>query len=325
MRYYKIDITNATTGKPMLPSSLGGIGITSLLPQGGANIAALNVELDIPVAMYATPSGAALARIWGLSLKDIGNAFDLNDALVSIYGGMSKGLPLANPAQSGLLVKGLIFQAYGNWMGLEQTVDLQITPAAGTVDEPKNISFQWLAGTPMSQAITSTLKTAFPDAQMTVNISPRLVTAHDETGYYFTLSEFAGLVKDLSKSVISDSSYVGIDIAYNGATLVVQDGTVPPKPKVISFVDLIGQPTWIEPFTISFKTVMRADIGLSDVVTLPKSLATSTQQAFLRARDQTTFSGNYQIRSVHHYGNFRQPDGESWNTTFEAFQIPKAA
>lgn len=320
MRYYKIDISDSN-GKKLFPGSLGGLGLTSLLPNGKTNPSALNVEYDIPVSMYAAPDGQALVRIWGLSLKD--NSFNLNDAQVSVYGGMATGLPLANPKQAGLLVKGQVLQGYGNWIGTDQTVDLILSPSTGSVDEPLNITFNWMAGTPMAQAVTTTLKTAFPGIIPTVNISSKLVLPHDSSGYYHSLAEFSEMLREFSQSIIG-GTYRGVDVAFDGSRIDVLDGTVQPTAKAISFQDLIGQPTWIEPQTIQIKTVMRADIRLGDSVSLPASLATTTQQTFIRFQDKTTFSGNYQVQRVHHYGNFRQPDAASWNTTFEMFPLPKA-
>jgi hypothetical protein len=35
-----------------------------------------------------------------------------------------------------------------------------------------------------------------------------------------------------------------------------------------------------------------------------------------------TFSGNYTIKQIHHYGHSRQPDAGSWNTTIDMFPTP---
>ena len=112
-------------------------------------------------------------------------------------------------------------------------------------------------------------------------------------------------------------------IAFDGVTMVVTDGTAPPAAKKIAFQDMLGQPTWLAFNLIQVKLVMRGDLNLGDQVTLPPSLATTTQQALLRYRDKTTFSGNYQIQAIHHYGNFRQADAMSWNTTVDLFPVPK--
>jgi hypothetical protein len=326
VRFYRIQITDPTTGKDVIPSSLGGLGITSVLPNGQINPAALNVEFDLPIAPYHTPAGGCWVRIWGLGLKDIGSAFDLNGALISVFAGMSKGLPLANPAQARLLVKGQIFQSYGNWVGTDMTVDLLLAPATGSNDDPKNFVIDWRAGMTLATALSSTLATALPTAKQTINISPRLVQSHDSAGYYATLAQLASVLNRISTSIIKDANYPGVVINYNGDTVTVTDLTGPQNPaKAIAFQDLIGQPTWIGPQTIQAKLVLRGDINPMDTVTLPRGLATSTAATLARFQDRTTFSSDYAVQSVHHFCNFRQSDAASFNTTLELFPLPKAA
>jgi hypothetical protein len=330
VRYYRIDLSNAQTGQPILPSSLGGLPISSLLPGGGVNVAALQIELDIPVAAQHSPAGQALVRVWGLGLKDLGNAFNLNGANISVSAGMSSGLPLANPSQARLLVKGQILQAYGNWIGTEQTVDMILTTPSGTTTSPANFVLNWQAGTTLADALSTTFSTALPKAKQNINISPRLKLSYDCVGYYETLVQFASWLNEFSKSVITDTGYLGVTIDYSdGITINVTDLTGPPSPvKAIAFQDLIGQPTWIGPLTIHAKCVMRGDINLNDVVSLPQSLVTTTAQAMTNftqsPANSLTFSGNYVVTDMHHYGNFRQPDAGSWNTTFNMVPQPKA-
>lgn len=296
--------------------------LSSLLPNGNPNPGALNIELDIPVVLYASPENpAAYVRIWGLSLEELGHAFDLNDATIKIYGGMSKGLPLANPQQQGLLVEGTIFQAFGNWVLTEQTIDLLFNPSTGNNDTPKNIVQDWKAGTPMQSAIQNTLSTAFPDKTLAVNISGNLILPNDEPGYYASLSQYAQYLKAVSRSIVGGTSYPGVDIAMNGDTISVADGTATSGANVIQIQpqDLIGQPTWMpadaEGVTgIQVKCVMRADIHVQDLVQLPPTLVTTTGGSSPRFRDLPTFTGQYFVARVHHWGNFRQPSADSWCT-----------
>lgn len=331
MRYYKIDITGVNGGAAVLPSSLGGLPISSLLPSGQTNDCALNVELDIPVAPMHAPNGNAIVRIWGLSVKDLSGAFNLNPTStgtpttnVTVSAGMAKGLPLANPAQAGVLVQGVVIQAYGNWIGVEQTVDFILSgPAQGSSVRPVNYSFDWKAGTPLADALRATLTAALPNAKQNIQISPRLTRGYDNPGYYGSLTEFAQFLNPMSKSVITDANYQGVSIIYDGKTVNVTDYTTPPKTTIaIQFNDLIGQPTWIGPNVISVKCVMRGDIGVGDMVTLPPSLVTSSSSAFQgltgnNPANSLTLPGTYLVQSVHHYGNFRQPDAASWATVYE--------
>lgn len=327
MRYYKIDITDEKTGKAVLPSSLGGLALSSVNKDGSHNPSALNIELDIPIANLADPAGGAYLRIWGLGLKDLSSAFDLNDKNISIYGGMTKGLPLANPAQRGLLMMGQIWQSYGNWIGTDQTLDLNFLPTRiGTTQSQINFAFQWPAGQPLSVLIAQVLTQAMPNVKQSINISADLKLSRDQPGVYQTLQQFAQFVQGISKSIIG-GTYPGVQIASDGQTVTVSDGTVKAEDKSIkeiAFSDLLGQPTWISPVEIQFKTVLRGDLALFQTIKLPEGAikaALSTAQSNERFRDKTTFTGKFQIYQLHHFGNFRQPDAMSWNTTVVAIPV----
>jgi hypothetical protein len=76
-------------------------------------------------------------------------------------------LPLANPAQAGLLVQGYIWQAFGNWIGTDQSIDLIIAPGPPPPDinnlsVPPNLTLNWQQGQSMSDAIKNALTTAYP-------------------------------------------------------------------------------------------------------------------------------------------------------------------
>lgn len=323
MRYYRLDISSPD-GAPILPSSLKGGKLTSLLPDGTFNPAALNIELDITQFPSNVPTGASYVRVWGLGLQDLGAAFNLGasptkpSANISVFGGMSKGLPLANPAQSGLLVKGSIFQAFGNWLGTDMTLDLILGPPIGTIEAPFNFVLDWRAGTTLANALTSTLNTAYPQAQQKIVINSRLTLNHDEVGQWATLEQMAQWMTLRTKAIITDPGYPGVSINYDGTTVTAYDFSGPPNPvKAIQFQDLIGQPTWVQANTIQAKVVMRADLKISDLVSLPKGLVTTTAQAFTRFQDKLNFTGNYSVIGIHHWGNFRQPDAASWNTTLD--------
>jgi hypothetical protein len=337
LRFYKINITNPTSGAAILPSSLGGQAITSLNPDGSVNTSALNVEFDIQQFAFHQPNGNTWIRIWGLGLADIGGAFNLNPsstgtvntgAIVEVSAGMSAGLPLANPAQQGLLIRGQVLQAYGNWLGTAQTVDLLLSATGvGTNDSPTNFSLVWRAGTQLADALKQTLRTALPNAKVVIQISSRLSLAWDQVGYYGTLTQLNQYLQPLSKSIITDAGYQGVFIIYDGQTVTASDGTTTTSNSTtIAFTDLIGQPTWSGPKIITIKTVMRGDLDIGDQVTLPPSLVTSSSTAFQgltgnNPSNNLAFTGPYQIQSIHHYGNFRQPDAASWCSVFEMAKV----
>jgi hypothetical protein len=282
---------------------------------------ALNIELDIPVIPFATPAGAAFVRVWGISLQEISQASDLFGMQVQVYGGMQKGLPLANPKQSGLLVQGYIFQAFGNWVGTDQTLDLIIQGDVGSAAKPKNIVLNWAKNTPLSGALKTALSTAFPDYKQDIRISDKLVLPNDEVGYYQTVAQLAQYVEDVSKTIIKDANYQGVSVLLREKTFSVFDAPTDKDPLKIQFQDLIGQPTWIESPLIQLKCVMRADLSVGDPIQLPQALVTTTPQAQSQFRNRPSFQGSFQIANLRHVGNFRQPDAASWVTNIDAFPL----
>ena len=334
MRYYSISITNPKTGQLFRPPSFGSLNLPfsygSFL-NGKTLSAAWNVEINIPVVEAGLPSGDAWVRVWGISLQEIAQASDLNNMLISVYGGMQKGLPLANPAQAGLIAQGYILQAFGNWIGVDQTLDLIIQPgppptgAALTTPTPRNLVLNWLAGQQLSTALGNTLSAAYPGVQQQVNVSSKLVRADNVVGYYASLEQLAQFVKSVTRQQLG-GTYPGVGITLANNTLTVSDGTTAgttASPQVqLAFQDLIGQPTWVNSPNISVKTVMRADLKVGSQFKLPPAIITNTAQAASYITNQkAAFQGGFMVQSMFHYGNFRQPDAASWVTVIEGTPI----
>lgn len=319
MRFYDVIITDPNNGGKQVVRFTSYNFSTNRTDPG-----ALQVELDIPVAPYFVPDVSAYIRIWGVSLQQIAQSSDLNNLDIAVYGGMQKGLPLAKPQQSGLLISGAIQQAYGNWIGTEQTLDLQVRVPTGSLSAPLNIVHDWKAGTSLASAIRATLATAFPSFTANINISPNLVLPNDEQGFYYTLTDYAQIVKRVSQNILK-GIYSGVDITITETTFNVYDGTSVGTPKLLAFEDMVGQPTWIGPLEIQAKLVMRADIAIGSLIKFPPAVATTSPQSFSQFRDKSAFTGIFQVGQVHHFGNFRQPDAAAWVTTVNSFPQPAAA
>jgi hypothetical protein len=318
VRYYRIDLSDKN-GNPVYLRSLNGQPLTSLAPDGKFNPGALQVELDIPVYPLHAASANAFVKVWGVGIQDIIHQSDYNDLNIKVFGGMSAGLPLANPNQSGLLMQGTIYQAYGNWRGTEQSLGFYCLPPIGASDAaPLNVPFVWRRGTALASAIRATLQVAVPDMTPNINISPRLVLGFDEVGFYQNLQQFAGWLNQRTIPIIG-GAYPGVMISTRGGQIQVWDGTGSQSNTIrIQPQDLIGQPTWLSPLTITFQTVMRADIDLQSVIALPQTIIQQTATSQLRQQDKTSFTGNFIVQAVQHFGNFRQPSADAWNTTFQA-------
>jgi len=314
VRYYKIVI---------------GSGGSALTFDSTNDPNALDVEIDIFAFNYATAAGGGMdvksfVRIYGVPLSVVSQAQNLNGQPVAIYGGMQKGLPLATAAanQAGLLAKGTIYPAVGNWIGTDTTLDLILAPPSGTNYKPVNIASPWKAGQNLADVLQAALSTAFPSATLKINISNKLTLQNDQPFVYGTLQQIAQFARSISQKILGTSNYLGVQISQNGDTISVYDGTAAaPAGKPIAFQDMIGQPTWLG-FTSNFKTVMRADISVSDLITMPKAIQVVTPQAALLPRNTVSFAGNYRVQQVRHVGRFRQPDAASWCTVFDVASNP---
>ncbi len=193
-------------------------------------------------------------------------------------------------------------------------------------DNPANFVVSWQAGTPLPSAIAQTLKTALPNLKQTIQIGSNLVLSYDEKGVYQSLKQFAPYVNAVTKSLTPGGK--GVHIATKGDAVLVWDGSVQPAAnavKQIQFQDMLGQPTWIDPQTIMVKLVLRGDLELCDVISIPPSIATTSAASYLRFQDKSSFTGRFVISQLHHWGNFRTPEASAWNTTVWAFSQPAGA
>jgi len=313
LRYYEIIFQDPGTGDQI------GKSITTM-PNGKFDPNYLNVELDIPVVEMALPVGSAFVRLWGISIAAISQGFNFNGVRILVFGGMSKGLPLSNPKQQGLLLQGVIQNAFGNWQGTTQTLDMIVQFDGGTIADEKNLVLAWGAGTKLADAIKATLSIAFPSYTYNINISDNLVLGHDAPGYYQTIGQFASYVKQASQDIIG-GNYQGVSITIRSGTFYVYDGTTPTAPTPIAFVDLIGQPTWLSLFQINFKTAMRGDIAVGDYIQMPPGQSTLSQKSYSQFKQGSVFAGVFQVDKIRHVGNARQPTADAWVTVFDAHAV----
>jgi len=350
MRYYSIKITNPSDGSlisaPGFAGLLGNSSYTSFV-NGQTLPGALNVEIDCPIIDAATSQGFALLRIWGISLAEIAQANNLINKNITVFAGMQRGLPLANPAQSGQITSGFIYQCFGNWIGTDMTLDFVISPGSasgtnpggiGTLAAPKNFTLNWQGGAPLGPALQNCLQTAFPGYTVNVNINSGIVRPSGDSpvGFYSTLEQLAQDVRTMSKSIIKTTGYAGVRIVLYGTTINVADSassstsssssassstssSSSSNSTAIAFQDLIGQPTWIESPNIQLKTVMRADLKIWSKITLPQTLIQNTSQANSNIVNQkVNFQGGFYVVSLRHVGNFRQPSADAWVSIIEA-------
>ncbi len=413
MRYYKIVISSGQGGSDTAPggvpnsvsSQAGGAQWCSIV-NGEHDPGALQVEFD--VQSFGEHMGAikGFVRVWGIPIKLISQATNLNNCTLSLYGGMSKGLPLANAqvAHQGLLGSGRIYPAFGNWKLTDLTLDMMLeaiqapagdgggdssasgggtstplgqggighqsfgrssrrlalaapqasfggagaiisaaesllaqsgiaSPAlggAGSSGRPKNLIHNYQPGQPLAEAMRSTLSTAFPGANLIINISKNLKRNYQDAGFYENLEQYAKFIKGVSHMILGDTAvtgYQGIHISTHGNTIKVHDGSTKDGSNAISiqYYDLIGQPTWVGVNELQVTTVMRSDIHIGDYIKLPPSLITSEAAGAKSTLADSgnnfggfvTFQGSFLVKGVRHVGNYRNPSGDAWASFFD--------
>lgn len=323
MRYYAVSIIDQQGNPAKVGPFPGKLPQFTSYVNGQTIQGALNIEMDLPLTNWDAPMGGAFIRITGIGIQDITQASNLNGMSIQISGGMQKGLPLANPLQARLLVSGTIQQAFGNWQGTQQSLDLLIQGQYGTPSSPVNIVFNCATGALLANAAVSALKIAFPGVAITTSLSPKLVLPNDaQPSYFQTLGQFATFLGQLSRDILDPNGlngYQGIKLTVlPTGEIVMVDGTSPATPTPISFTDLIGQPTWIAPGVVQSKLVLRGDIQVGDYIKYPPGQQTILAQSFSQARDKSAFQGVFQVNQVRHLGNFRQKDADSWVSVIDA-------
>lgn len=320
MRYYDIALFNSSGAAS---SASTPFRRWSSHPNGQYDSAAPQVEFDMPVTAYGAPVGAQAITIHGVPLKDLSQANQLAGMEVVVTGGMQKGLPLANPKQAGLLLKGQVFQAYGNWQGTDMRLELVIYPSQYTNDLPGNFVVNWLPGQSLTDALKATLAIAYPNIPISINIGQNFVFDTAEVHFCATLEELAQYVSDLTASVFKQE----VTITLQAGKFVIFDKTYQPSPIQIAFTDLIGQPTWIQPKVMQMKTVMRADLQIGSLITMPQGfqdapglITTLGSSLPSSIKYQSAFQNNFTVKELRHLGSYRSPSGEDWATVFNCFE-----
>jgi hypothetical protein len=320
------------------PGSTAAARTWTSFPGGQFDPGALNVEFDMTVAPYGTPIGGQSITIEGISIADLMQPQQFAPRIVNgalqpgmtfvLKGGMGRGLPLANPAQQGTLLKGQIWQAFGNWEGTEMTLDFVINPGGYDSGNPGNFVLNWQAGQPLSTALRNCLSVAYPNTKPVVNVSSQLVQSFNDPHHCGTLEELAQHIQEVTNGQFLGPGYTGVQITMPNGIPFAFDNTWTPPTVQLSFSDLVGQPTWINVNTLQVKLVMRGDLQIGTAVKMPVGLSGQVGQVLTSGNSLpsstnylTTFSGSFQINEVRHIGNFRSPDGGSWVTVINCVPL----
>jgi len=322
MRFYKILIEPINGGNPIVYGTLTTVGTN--------NGSALRVELDLYEQQFHQTAQNSFVRVYGIPYADIGQLANLNPdienlnfAKITVSVGMTKGLPFANPKQAGIVIRGVILQAFANRQGTELTLDLVIGSAIGSPRYPANISWNWQKGDTLEAAVRTTLGIAYKNIPIKGSFSSNLVYTETQPAIYYDFESFAEYINATSKTIITTKGYIGASMSINPDGFFLTDGTAPPKKTNIDFTDIIGNLTWLKVARIQAKLVMRGDLAVGQYITFPKgSPITNSVNSFSQNRNKVPFQGVFQIDKLRHVGSSRQADANSWVTVIDCVIPP---
>ena len=342
MRYYDIQIGGGFVGGDQLPGGQAPASPGTTLPTFPGTLApslttswtsfpngvndpgALLVEFDFFNANSSNYQGNSTVTIYGVETSDLQQASQYAGLSISIKAGMQSGLPLANAQQAGTIMQGQILQGFGNRQGTERKLDLVFNASIYTFGAPGNFVINWPKGGSLKEALTTALNVAFPNYQNSVLISDAYVNSFPTNHSVHTFDQLAKFVLSITKAIKPP----GVTLTYipSQNLILAYDGTVTKQqqPKQLVYTDFIGQPTWIDAGIVQFIMVMRADIAVHDTVVMPPELSNAPGGVGIAPGPGTqldrsiSFTGPFNVISIRHIGNSRDPNGAAWATVFEA-------
>lgn len=331
MRYYRLEITRPDGSYP--PDANGDpIHPFDTLQTPGRG---LHIEFDALITGLDTANGGTMLTIYGLPITMLTQAVQLVGCNVRLDAGFQTGLPLADPTQAKTIIRGQVLNAFANWLGTHQTLNLVINPTPFIMDDGTLFSVQMdgVEGEKMSDVLLRCLGKAYRERyDIEVGISDWLILPEPWISAYPGIDELATAARSLSKGIIQDKRYLGVQISVQNYKVVAFDGLAAPVNPTVEIQprELLGQPTWIAYNAVSFKCPLRGDLHVGDYVKLPKDII-SGNAAILSVNSADTwavgrtginevnFSGEFLIISVRQVGQFLNPDGNNaWVTIYEA-------
>ncbi len=323
-----------TAGLPLNNPKQAGPLLSGWILQSFANWLGVEMTLDFVVvlkgATQAEKSNIALSWLTGMPLAQ---------ALTTTFTNAFPGIKQTINIDTRLVANHDISGTYTSLVQLNQTLRLATQellggsyPGVRIIQTAAGINVQDGGVEPGATTTTTiTPKPAGPPAGSFVvpASDPRLLLPANQGGYPGS----AYKNPDGTYTVTNDDGTTVFGAAVNPITTTTQQVSNASQPAAVqlAFQDFIGQPTWLDFGTIQFVCPMRADLSVTSIVTMPKGLlgnpanpvgapgaVVTTSASTPQARQGSIFSGTFFITSVHHMGEFRNPDGQAWVTVFNA-------
>jgi len=351
MRYYEITFTNPD-GSPVskdsnIPSKFSSHSDTFVYNPG-----CLEVEFEITNAWGHLLAAQTHLRIHNPTIQMVNGMRAYNGTTCQIRGGFKKGLPLADPFQSGLIGVGVVQSCWANWLGTDLVLDFLLYPSAdfGAPDltwsvatgagSPFPYSFQWGKGYNESlfDAIAQTF--GYQGLTLTGQLNPMTNVVPDPPilDVRYTFQDFCEFIRKLSIGVVEPASvqggsntgqgtwqgYQGVSLFYqpNSDQVFAYDGTASPNVLQLYQSEFIGQPTWLnEQGALQSVHPMRSDVSLGFDLLYPKTIiSNASPQNIAAVRNLFVNPGDHTLRvqQVRHVGRFRDTSPTGWVTYIDA-------
>ncbi|MCU5774729.1 hypothetical protein N5923_21745 [Erwiniaceae bacterium BAC15a-03b] len=327
MRYYRLEIADKY-GRPAIARDGTLIGPFDTAGSAGRG---LHIDFDAMIAGYDVIKSGTKISLYGLPASMLSQSVQLNGYHLKLKAGFTQGLPLANPGQADWIISGEIYNCYANWIGTEQSLNFIVNPSPLLNDEGQStcITLSGKRGDNLGKVVEQALKRAYPKCEVITTVSNKLVLPEDATGVCPRMEPLATTARSMSKDIINDDGYSGVQVVVADDVIHVFDnwwvsgeGDKPILPQ-----ELIGQPTWAGLKLVSFKCPLRADLRCGDKISLPKNilsapsslLSVNNEQANPMLRNNVNFSGLFLITAVRHVGKYLSADSSNaWVTNYEA-------
>lgn len=323
MRRYRIVITPSDTTST---NNVNGTSVSagrSLIYDsqinGQDNPSALDIAFDVVVAGMDLALPGSYIQVFGVPITEVSKVRRWQGAKISLWGGFSSGFPLADASQYGLLAKGTILQAYGNWSGLDQSVVFVLT-AAGT---DREVNFYWEKGKTLSSAVSSALYqyTGYKFKSMLTNDAVATQTVAHYSDSIYTFGQY---LKEYTNSIGLASGLNGVLLVCNGDSITLYDSPVSSNVTTINFNDFQGQPLYFGYGGPTVQTALnlRHDLSIGSKFKFPNEVSTGylmntpSSMATL-PKDNSIISGTFIANSIRHIGKFRDPHADSWVTVVD--------
>lgn len=320
MRFYDITVGPAASPAYEWTSYHGG-------PNGQFDPNAQDVAFDAIVAGAGSPAGLALPllTIYGVPLDVLEQATQFTGLPIVVTAGMAGGMPLETPSQVGIVLAGQVFQSFGNWVGTEMTLDFVVAPALYTLAKQGSFTVAWRKGQQLADALATTLSAAYagssPQISANIKLANTWTRPTDIIGQYATLNEMAQMI---TTHTASDANGPVVVAPHNTIINIYDKSSLGATVK-LQFQDLVGQPTWIGVNEVQLKVVLRGDLNLGSIISMPQGylaqpgLVQISQAAYpSQLRYKPTFSSSFVVTSLRHVAQFRSSDAGEWATIINA-------